>query len=133
MALSLLCPLLRLLVLGLGLPLLCAAAGEPVSGTPGGAEVGGRAGDPRSGASFGDLEEGAELGLHGIGRQVVSRHRAPWPGEVPSRSELHPQPRPQFPACPTWTRKWRKFEGRMSGPVTGHAPSLVYTGSAQTQ
>lgn len=28
-----LCPLLRLLVLGLGLALLCAAAGERVSGT----------------------------------------------------------------------------------------------------
>lgn len=36
MALSpLLRPLLRLLVLGLGLALLCAAAGEPVSGMPG--------------------------------------------------------------------------------------------------
>ncbi|XP_066134414.1 tumor necrosis factor receptor superfamily member 12A [Saccopteryx bilineata] len=33
MALSLLRPLLQLLVLGLGLALLCAAAGEPVSGT----------------------------------------------------------------------------------------------------
>ena len=45
------------------------------------------------GAVIGGLEEGAELGglgRHGDRGQVVSRHRAPRPGEVPSRSQLHP-------------------------------------------
>lgn len=133
MALAPLRPLPRLPVLGLGLALLCAAAGEPVSGTPGARlgwegrreDRGAPAGD--AGARLREPEEGGTGGAWDRGSGSSQAPRSPARGG-PASPRASVQSRPQFPAGPTRTRKWRKFEGGMSRPVRGRPPAWSVPG-----